>query len=35
MSLEVGIIEKEVAKYREIAWLLTRRKCQELRVCFL
>lgn len=31
VSLEVGIIEKEVAKHREIASLLT-RKCQELRV---
>lgn len=29
--MEVGIIEKEVAKHREIASLLT-RKCQELRV---
>lgn len=34
MSLEVGIIEKEVAKHREIVPLLT-RKCQELRVYFL
>lgn len=29
--MEVEIIEKEVAKHREIALLLT-RKCQELRV---
>lgn len=35
MSMEGGIIEKEVVKYREIASLLTRRKRQELRVCFL